>query len=470
MTRTTKGGLPTPLLFQGNFPSFTGHVGTRCLLLLIVLFSAAVHGVESGPPSTVLPQAGTNTTGSSAGHFYTWAEIRRTIDRWKREHPQLIHEESLGKTAEGRDIPILRISDDADGNKGDKPQILLMGGIHPREQQPQIAVMRLGGELLDGYGRNERITRLVKTRQIWLIPVLNVDGKVYDMRASDGTARGANWRKNRSKGAGGALGVDLNRNFAIRWGGGSLKPGAATYQGAAPLSEPETRALAAFLESHPARVFVDMHSHMAAIFQPMFLIEGEHARYASMMRGIFEAQKSRYRTYTNLPPAGASPADTRGGDTGLSFQFAYYAAGVYSFNVEIGGATFYDPPARMEQEYLDNVREPLLYLIDRCADLPVRREGTAKGDIPTSALPLRPGATEHWKPQITGPCDYAVLTSLCPDVVVTSEYRTCPIREGFTLKVSKDAKPGAEIPLRLYLWTADHSRTVVDLRLAIARP
>ena len=114
MTRTTKGGLPTPLLFQGNFPSFTGHVGTRCLLLLIVLFSAAVRGAESGLPAAVLPQAGPNTTASSAGRFYTWAEIRRTIDRWKREHPQLIHEESLGKTAEGRDIPILRISDDAD--------------------------------------------------------------------------------------------------------------------------------------------------------------------------------------------------------------------------------------------------------------------------------------------------------------------------------------------------------------------
>ena len=51
-------------------------------------------------------------------------------------------------------------------NQSDRPQVLLMGGIHPREQQPQIAVMRLGGELLDGYGRDDRITRLVKTRQI----------------------------------------------------------------------------------------------------------------------------------------------------------------------------------------------------------------------------------------------------------------------------------------------------------------
>lgn len=459
-----------PLKLPGNLISSVVAAATRSPLLLILLLGAPARGAESRPASTPLLLPATNTTDSSAGRFYTWPEIRRTIDHWKLEHPQLVHEESLGKTAEGRDIPILRISDHADGNQSDKPQILLMGGIHPREQQPQIAVMRLGGELLDSYGRDDRITRLVKTRQIWLIPVLNVDGKIYDMRASDGTVRGANWRKNRSKGTGSALGVDLNRNFAIRWGGGSLKPGAATYQGAAPLSESETRALAAFLESHPVRAFVDMHSHMKAIFHPMYLIEGEHARYASLMRGIFAAQKSRYRTYTNLPPPGASPPDTRGGDTGLSFQFAYYAAGVYSFNVEIGGATFYDPPAHIEQEYLDNVREPLLYLIDRCADLPLRREGSAKCDAAPSAPLLKAGATEHWKPEITGPCDYAVLTSLSPDVVVTSEYRTGPIREGFTLRVSRHAKPGSRVHFRLYLWTADHARSVADLWLTIAGP
>jgi carboxypeptidase T len=470
MNLATKGRLPPPLLFPSNLVSSVVAAAPRSLLLLLLVLDTAARGAEPGVSAQPLPVPATSTATNSLGRFYTWPEIRRTIDQWQREHPQLIHEESLGKTAEGRDIPILRISDDADGGKSDKPQIVLMGGIHPREQQPQIAIMRLGGELLGGYGHDDRITRLVKTRQIWLIPALNVDGKIYDMSKSDGTVRGANWRKNRSKGAGGALGVDLNRNFAIRWGGGSLKPGAATYQGPAPLSEPETRALAAFLESHPVRVFVDMHSHMRAIFQPMYLIEGEHARYASLMHGIFAAQKSRYRTYTNLPPAGASPRDTRGGDTGLSFQFTYYAAGVYSFNLEFGGSSFYDPPARIEQEYRDNVREPLLYLIDRCAELPLRREGTAKCDPGPSAPPLKAGGTEHWAPQITGPCDYAVLTSLSPDVLVTSEYRTCPIREGFTLKVSKDAKPGTRVPFRLYLWTADHARSVTDLSLTIARP
>jgi hypothetical protein len=443
-------------------------VGAKGLLLLTVLLAAAACGAESGARSDLSPVAATNTAPGSQRRFYTWAEIRRTIDRWKQEHPQLIREESLGKTAEGRDIPVLRIAANADGSKSDPPQILLMGGIHPREQQPQIAIMRLGGELLAGYGHDDRITRLVNTRQIGLIPVLNVDGKVFDMRNSDGTVRGDNWRKSRSKAADGALGVDLNRNFAVRWGGGSVKPSAPTYQGPAPLSEPETRALAAFVESHPLRVFVDLHSHMRAIFPPMYLLEGEHARYASLMQGIFAAQKSRYRTYTNLPPAGASPPDTRGGDTGLSFQFMYYAAGVYSFNLEVGGSTFYDPPVRIEQEYRDNVRELLLYLIDHCAELPLRREGAAKCDSGPSAPLLRAGATEHWTPRITGPCDYAVLTSLSPDVQVTSEYRTCPIRQGFTLKVSKDAKPETRVPFRIYLWTADHARSIADLSLTIA--
>ena len=100
----------------------------------------------------------------------------------------------------------------------------------------------------------------------------------------------------------------------------------------------------------------------------------------------------------------------------------------------------------------------------------MRREGSAKCDSAPAGPLLKAGATEHWKPPITGPCDYAMLISLSPDVVVTSEYRTCPIREGFTLKVSKDAKPGTRIPFRLYMWTADHARSVADLWLSIAGP
>lgn len=401
-------------------------------------------------------------------HFYTWAEITSQIEKWKKEHPALVHVETIGQTFEGRDIPILKISDNADRDEPDEPQILIQSGIHPREQQPQIATMRLITELLDRYGHDETITRLVDTRQIWIIPVLNVDGKVYDMRVPH--AKPANCRKNRAKSPNGSAGVDLNRNFAHRWGGAGKKPFGGTYQGAAPMSEPETRALAGFLESHPIRVFVDTHSHMKAIYLPKYFVKSEREIFDRLMSGMFATQKSRYRTYSELPAAGADPPDVRRGSTGLTFNWSYYATGAYGFNIEIGGSGFYDAPSKAFQEYTDNVRGPLLYLIDHCAELPLRKPGSAKFVPDPPNLSLSPGATVHWVPAITGPCDYAVLMSQSPLIEITSEYRTVPIQTGFTIKVEMSAKPGTSVPAKLYLWTSDHARTVVDVTLTITRP
>ena len=124
------------------------------------------------------------------------------------------------------------------------------------------------------------------------------------------------------------------------------------------------------------------------------------------MRGVFAAQKSRYRTYTNLPPAGASPPDTRGGDTGLSFQFAYYAAGVYSFNVEIGVLPSTTRPRASNRNTSTTFASPCstsltVALICRCA----AKDRPSATPRPPSPL-LKPGGIEHWKPEITGPCDY----------------------------------------------------------------
>ena len=456
-------GAPGP---ETGFPRKQG-ICDLPLTVFVKQFTGLAFEILPAATAQLPPAPATQAASTNAGHFYTWPDITRQIDSWKQAHPRLIHQESLGKTAEGRDIPILKISQNADRDERDKPQLLLLGGIHPREQHPQIAAMRLIADLLDGYGHNDRITRLVNTRQIWIVPVLNVDGKIYDMKDSDGTIRGVNWRKNRSKNADGSFGVDLNRNFASRWGGASEKPAGNTFQGTSPLSEPETLALADFLESHPIRVFVDMHSHMKAIFHPQYLVAADWDRYAALMRGIFANQKSRYRTYTNPPPAGTSPPDVRGGDTGLTFNWTYYAAGPYSFNIEIGGLSFYDPPARIEHEYADNIREPLLHLIDHCADVPVRSQGTAQITTGSSPLSLKAGDIVHWKPQITGSCDYAVLMSLSPLVNITSEYRACPIGEGYTIKVSSEAKPGTSIPLKLYLWTREHARSTADVMMTI---
>ncbi len=168
-------------------------------LLLLTGFSFPAFA-QTAPASALMPSPSdtADAANGSYGAYLTWPEIKEKVAGWSRTNPQLVRLGILGKTVEGRDIPLIRISNDASINESE-PEVLLMAGIHPREQQPQIALVRLVDELLAGYNKNERITKIINERQIWIIPVLNVDGKVYDMKNGDGK-RGADWRKNRKPG------------------------------------------------------------------------------------------------------------------------------------------------------------------------------------------------------------------------------------------------------------------------------
>lgn len=140
----------------------------------------------------------------------TYAEIQAKVAAWKERYPALVHETVLGKSLNGRPIPVIRLSDDAAPNTAE-PGILIVAGIHPRESQPPQCVVWLADELLAGYGTDARATKLLRTRQIYLVPVLNVDGKLHDETATPGR----DWRKNRRPVSGTySVGVDLNRNFS----------------------------------------------------------------------------------------------------------------------------------------------------------------------------------------------------------------------------------------------------------------
>jgi hypothetical protein len=101
------------------------------------------------------------------------------------------------------------------------------------------------------YGADPAITSLLKSTELWFVPVANPDG--YDYTFS--TERF--WRKNlRDNNGDGQItvgdGVDLNRNYATKWGwdneGSSPDPASETYRGPAPASEPETQAVDRLLD------------------------------------------------------------------------------------------------------------------------------------------------------------------------------------------------------------------------------
>jgi hypothetical protein len=421
--------------------------------------------------------ASDDTPNGDYGGYYTWTEIKAKIAEWRTKYPNLVQEGVLGKTYEGRDIPLLRLSDDAAVNESE-PEVLLMAGIHPREQQPQVCIVRLIDEMLAGYGRDERMTRLLKERQIWVIPVLNVDGKVYDMKHGNGKNKGADWRKNRRPNGDGTFGVDLNRNFAMRWGGNrEIDPlwRAATtdtkaniYEGPGPLSEPENRALAKFMTDRKnLRAFMDIHSPLRILLFPAYSIGPEYARFRKIVEGMKERQKDPYPTSKDAKPDTEPPARVRGGNSGLTYTWAYYTRGIYGFNFEIGLPNRYPPVKDIEAEYEKNVREPLLFFLESVGELTPATPGTVtcEGEGKLSGK-LTPGAVvSYTPPPVQGACDWMALVSEKREIVVPSEYRLAPLKNGFTLQVDKDARPGTKVPFTLYLW--DKDRHVSEVRFTL---
>ncbi|MEU9161114.1 M14 family zinc carboxypeptidase [Streptomyces sp. NPDC048424] len=178
--------------------------------------------------------------------------LQEEILRTAQENPALTKVVSIGKTLQGKDILALKVSKNAKKTKdGAKPSVLYMSNQHAREWITPEMTRRLMHHTIDNYGKDQRITKLVDSTELWFLLSANPDG--YDFtHQPDGDRL---WRKNlRDNNGDGKTtagdGVDLNRNFAYKWGydneGSSPNQASETYRGPKAASEPETTALDAF--------------------------------------------------------------------------------------------------------------------------------------------------------------------------------------------------------------------------------
>ncbi|MEU1043050.1 M14 family zinc carboxypeptidase [Streptomyces sp. NPDC005551] len=204
---------------------------------------------------TLSARAEARVTAAGDGVFRPYSgkgNLQEEILRASQEHPGLAKAVSIGKTVKGQDILALKLTRGARKTKdGAKPSVLYMSNQHAREWITPEMTRRLMHYYLDNYSTDKRVKKLVDSTELWFVLSANPDGYDFTFDA-DGDRQ---WRKNlRDVNGDGAIttgdGVDLNRNFAYKWGyddeGSSPNPTSQTYRGASPGSEPETKALDAF--------------------------------------------------------------------------------------------------------------------------------------------------------------------------------------------------------------------------------
>ncbi len=180
--------------------------------------------------------------------YHTYAEMVTEITAAQTAHPDIVQVRSIGKSYQGRDIWVAKVSDNVATDENE-PEVMFDSMHHAREHlslEQDLALLRW---LTDGYGTDSRITNIVDTREIWIVFMVNPDGAEYDLTGSPYRS----WRKNRQPNAGtSAIGTDVNRNYGYHWaccGGSSSTKSSSTYHGSAAFSTPEARVIRDFMAS-----------------------------------------------------------------------------------------------------------------------------------------------------------------------------------------------------------------------------
>lgn len=153
---------------------------------------------------------------------------------------------AIGHSARGRAIVAYERGDPA------APVTLVVGVIHGTEPAGLAVVSRL------------RRMRLPKSVHLWLVPTINPDGLAADTRQN-------------------ANGVDLNRNWPAAWVHNG-RPWDGYYSGPRPLSEPENRAMRAFILRVKPALTIWYHQPLAEVYgsDPHVAVLKRYARLSGL--------------------------------------------------------------------------------------------------------------------------------------------------------------------------------------------
>src|SRR3990172_4826400 len=241
----------------------------RSILAPLVLAAALL--VPAAAPATVA--AAEPDFPESMGGYHNYPEMVAALEQAAADHPEIVSLFSIGRSYQGREIWAAKVSDNVAEDEAE-PEVLIDALHHAREHlttEQALAVLRW---LTDDYGTDETVTRLVDTREVFIVFALNPDGMRFDLTGDPFRA----WRKNRQPNAGTtAIGTDINRNYSYRWGccgGSSGNKSSITYRGPKPFSAPETRAIRDFVNGRVVgglqqiRTHITLHTNGKLILWP----------------------------------------------------------------------------------------------------------------------------------------------------------------------------------------------------------
>jgi carboxypeptidase D len=127
------------------------------------------------------------------GVYHSYGDMTTELQAYAGAHPDIARLTSLGQSVQGRELWALKITDNPDTEE-DEPEFKYVSTMHGDEPVGTEMCMYFIDRLLNDYGTDTRITDLVDSTEIWIVPLMNPDGLESSQRFN-------------------ANGFDLNRSF-----------------------------------------------------------------------------------------------------------------------------------------------------------------------------------------------------------------------------------------------------------------
>lgn len=290
--------------------------------------------------------------------YRTYADYQADLKKLANDFPGLVRGFAMPeKTFQGREQLGVEISSAVDATDDQKPISMIMGIHHAREWPAGEMPMEFATYLAQQYGKDPRVTKLLDTTRVVVVPVVNPDGFVSSRSAfsptdtlgdplgAPGTVEGAGLGGQlayRRKNCNGAIpvpsvpcdlqiGIDPNRNYGFGWGGkgASTTPTSQSYRGPSPFSEQETRSVHEFSQTHDITTLITTHNFASLVLRPPGVSGNGLAPDEDRLRQLGDAMAADTGYVSQY---GYQLYDT----SGTTEDWNYGAAGTYGYTIELG--------------------------------------------------------------------------------------------------------------------------------------
>ncbi|KAL8198996.1 UNVERIFIED_CONTAM: hypothetical protein K2H54_031412 [Gekko kuhli] len=360
--------------------------GLAPLLLFLLLWRAETAHIKKAEAAASTTTANASVTGAALlMHYMDEAELASSLRSLAEDEapPGLARLFSLGRSGEGRELWVLRLSanlpeveagPDADPGGppiAGRPQVKLVANMHGDETLGRALLIRLARELVSGWLQGDpRLLRLLNSTDLYLMPTLNPDGFA---RAAEGDCAGAGGSGQAGTGSGreNARGKDLNRSFPDQFA--AARPDLATV--------PEVRALMEWMRRNRFVLSANLHGGSVVASYPYddsavhqrsglysrsaddevfkYLAKAYASNHPIMKTGTPNCPGEENEVFEGGITNGAQWYDVEGGMQ----DYNYIWANCFEVTFELSCCK-YPPASQLELEW-ENNRESLLTFIEK---------------------------------------------------------------------------------------------------------